>query len=530
MVRELTLLSILGSFLTLSAGPQSVPIYRLTVVERTVKAVSYQYRTGPTPIDFRGTVLLPEAKGDAVVESKSGRTAIDAHFSHLPAPNRFGGEYLTYVLWAITPEGHPKNLGEIVPGSSDKAHTQVTTDMQAFGMIVTAEPYAAVRQPSDVVVMENEVRPDTVGSVKPVQVRYELMPRHGYTYDKTKAAAAAENPGPTVSMGEYETLLELYQAQNAVQIAESSGAGQYAADVLSKAQTQLQSAQALHNQKADKSLVIAAAREASQTAEDARALADKRSSDAAVASARSEAERERQLRLAAEAQAQQATQQALEAKQQAQQAQAEASADRIQLEQMAQTPTQQAQTAPVQTQPAQTPVTTSPAAIDYSKISPPPPEQPDDRGKRELRISLAQQLRGLFPLTDSPRGLVETVGSLDFEGTAPDGTAAVKLSQIAALVSSHPGLTIEVDGHSDSASPEAEHIAAARAEAVREELVRAGVAPSLVTVRDMGNARPLGPNTTAQGRDANRRTEIVISGPPIGNLAAWDKSYPLVPR
>lgn len=329
MFRQLLLASLLGSFLTLSIGAQSVPIYRLTVVERTVKAVSYQYRSGPTPIDFRGTVLLPDAKGDAVVESKSGRTAIDAHFNHLPAPNRYGSEYLTYVLWAITPEGHPRNLGEIIPGSSDKAHTQVTTDLQAFGMIVTAEPYAAVRQPSDVVVMENEVRPDTVGSVEPVQVRYELMPRHGYTYDKSAALNVAE--GPAVSMGEYETLLELYQAQNAVQIAEASGAGQYAADVLGKAQTQLQSAQALHNQKADKSLVIAAAREASQTAEDARALADRRSSDAAVASARGEAERERQLRVAAEARAQQA--------------QAQASADRMQLDQMAQTQAQ-AQPAP----------------------------------------------------------------------------------------------------------------------------------------------------------------------------------------
>lgn len=249
MGRHLAVLAILGCSLTVSAWPQNVPLYRITVVERTLKAVNYQYRNGPTAIDFRGTVLLPDSKGDATVESKSGRTEIDAHFGHLPAPSRFGNEYLTYVLWAITPEGHPKNLGEIVPGSSDKANTKVTTDLQSFGMIVTAEPYAAVRQPSDVVVMENEIRPDTIGSIKPIEVRYELMPRHAYTYDKSLSRVAAGNETPMVSMSEYETLLELYQAQNAVQIAQASGAAEYAGDVLGKAESQLQNAQQLHASK-----------------------------------------------------------------------------------------------------------------------------------------------------------------------------------------------------------------------------------------------------------------------------------------
>ncbi len=355
--RQVLRLAILGSIITLSIAAQTVPIYRLTVVERTVKAVNYQYRAGPTPVDFHGTVLLPESKGDAMVESKAGRTEIDGHFSHLQAPGRFGREYLTYVLWAITPEGHPKNLGEIIPGSSDKAHTHVTTDLQAFGMIVTAEPYAAVRQPSDVVVMENQVRPDTIGSVEPVQVRYELMPRHGYTYEKPVDAHAAE--GPEVSMSEYETLLEIYQAQNAVQIAQASGAGQYAPDVIGKAQTQLQNARSLHDRKVDKSLTIAAAREAAQTAEDARTLSAQRARDAEVASAKTAVDQERELRLAAEAKAAQAQAEARQAQAQVQQAQVQASADRAQLEEMRQTPA-----LPPPPQPPASP------AIDYSTIKP----------------------------------------------------------------------------------------------------------------------------------------------------------------
>ena len=142
--------------------PQTAPIYRVTVTERTVKAINYQYRNGPTLIDFRGTILMPKAKGEASVESKQGRSEIDVHFENITEPQRFGREYLTYVLWALTPDGRPHNIGEIVPGSSDKSHLRVTTDYQAFAMIVTAEPYSAVRTPSDVVVLENEVRPEVL--------------------------------------------------------------------------------------------------------------------------------------------------------------------------------------------------------------------------------------------------------------------------------------------------------------------------------------------------------------------------------
>jgi hypothetical protein len=196
---KLLLTTTLGIFCTLAAIAQNpnpiqpnVPIYRVTVVDRTVSAIDYQYRNGPTNIDFRGTVLLPQAKGGAIVESKAGRTEIDAHFDRLLAPTRFGREYLTYVLWAITPDGHAKNLGEILPGSSDKAKLQVTTDLQAFGLIVTAEPYSAVRQPSDVVVLENEPRPDTIGGREPIQAKYELLPRGHYTYNVQEGLAAAD--------------------------------------------------------------------------------------------------------------------------------------------------------------------------------------------------------------------------------------------------------------------------------------------------------------------------------------------------
>src|SRR5512142_2132119 len=318
----ITIFGLFGTFAVRSQPPPpprpSVPIYQVTVVELTVSAVNYQYRNGPTRIDFRGTVLLPQAKGDATVESKAGRVAVDAKFEHIPPATRFGREYLTYVLWAITPEGHAKNLGEVLAGASDRAHLDVTTDFQTFGLIVTAEPYAAVRQPSDVVVLENQVRPDTMGHIEQIQAKYELLPRGHYTYDVSQAVTAAATNSEKLPMDRYEALLEVYQAQNAVQIARSQGADRYAADTLARAEQSLKQAQDVYARKVDRNTVVTAARQAAQMAEDARAIALQKKRDEEIALARSEAERAQQLRLQAEAEAERAR--------------AQSAADRMQLE------------------------------------------------------------------------------------------------------------------------------------------------------------------------------------------------------
>src|SRR5579883_2810030 len=271
------------------------PIYRVTVTERTVKAINYQYRNGPTLIDFRGTVLMPKAKGSAWVDSKAGRTEIDARLENLGDPQQFGREYLTYVLWALTPDGRPHNLGEVLRGHSDKSHLRVTTEMQAFALIVTAEPYSAVRQPSDVVVLENAVRPDTVGTIEQVEARYELLPRGQYAWQKPEGEPAG---GPKVSMRKYEELLEIYQAQNAVGIAQAAGAEQYAPNTFAKARQLLANAQQLEHSKGDSSRIIQDAREATETAEDARLIAERRRQQVQIEQA------QEQIRAAEQAQAQ----------------------------------------------------------------------------------------------------------------------------------------------------------------------------------------------------------------------------------
>lgn len=482
-------------------GPQ--PIYRVTVVSRSLEAVNYEHQGGPTPIDFQGTVLMPHAKGTAIVQNHRGSTSIDAKFDHLEAPTRYGREYLTYVLWAISPEGRPKNLGEVLVDSSDHAHVKVTTDLQAFGLILTAEPYYSVSIPSDVVVAENVVRPDTIGSREEVTAKYELMPRGQYTLNVQPAQFqnfAAQ--GPKVSYDRYEALLELYQAENAVQIARSLGADRYAPETMSKAQTLLSQAQDMDARHMDPHAIVSTAREAAQTAEDARAIAVKRNTQAQQAEQvpQSEVLQQQQAAAAAEADAAQAR-----ADEEAQRARAEAAEAHAQA-------VEQATLAPLPPPPATTVVVV--------------PQSRPNGAQRQLRTQLLAQLGGTLTTRDTPRGIVVTVNESLWEsggGLRPE--AGRRLAGVAAVLAAHPDLTVRVEGYNDTETLSEEH-----AQAVRSALVAQGANPATIVAIGYGNSRPIASNATAAGREQNRRVEIVISGPSIGARALWDRSYSLTSR
>jgi len=491
----------------------SAPIYHVTVVERTIKAINYRYRSDPTQIDFRGTVLLPQAKGSATVESKQGRTEIDAQFEKLTAPGRFGREYLTYVLWALTPDGRPHNLGEVVADASDKGKLHVTTDLQAFALIVTAEPYSAVRQPADVVVLENAVRSDTSGNIEEVQANYSLLPRGQYTWNVPSDLEKSAANGPKVSMREYEMLTEIYQAQNAVGIARSANAERYAPNTMAKAQQLLTSAQQLHASHADRTRVIQDARQAAETAEDARLIAEQRKQDETVNNAQAEVSRAQQQTARAEDEARLAKSQA-----QASQSQAEAErAARQRAEEDASIARQRAAQAEAQLE-----AKAIPAVVVVTQPTPPQ----DSARKSALRVRLLEQLNGTFVTRDTPRGLVVTIPDAAFRGDLLPAESSASIARISAAVAAHPGLRIEVEGHTDSES--AAGGATKRADEVRTALVSHGL--TAVSARGMGATRPLGSNSTAGGREDNRRVEIVISGEPIGDLASWDHSYSLTAR
>jgi len=257
------------------AASGQAPIYRITVTERTAKAVSYQNRSGATKIDFQGTALMPLARGEAKVEGKQGYIEIAVNFRNLPEANQFGVEYLTYVLWAITPEGRTSNLGEVLRnGTSGKL--DVTTELQVFGLVVTAEPYFAVSKPSDVIVMENVIRPDTKGNVEAIDAKYELLERGQYEHLANVLDLKVNRKLP----------LELYEARNAIQIARTSGADKYAAETFQKAESNLKQAEAYRARNAGAKPVTMTARQAVQIAEDARAIAVKRQDDDLLAAER----------------------------------------------------------------------------------------------------------------------------------------------------------------------------------------------------------------------------------------------------
>jgi outer membrane protein OmpA-like peptidoglycan-associated protein len=500
--------------------PDPQPIYRVTVVSRTLPAVNYEHRGGPTMIDFQGTVLLPKAKGSAIVESKRGRVVIDAKFEHLEPPTRYGREYLTYVLWAVTPEGRPKNLGELLVGSSDKAKTIVTTDLQALGLMVTAEPYYAVTTPSDVVVMENVVRPDTAGRIEPVLAKYELLPRGQYTLTMDPGRLrTVEAEQEKLPYDRYEAVLEMYQAQNAIQIARSVGADRFAADTIGKADALLADAQNMELRKQDTHMIVSRAREAAQMAEDARTISIKRGDEERLSGEREQQLEEGRARRRAEEEAQQAQAQAFAAREAAdaeraaaERAEAQAARDRATVAQLEAHP---APRPPIEAQPV-------------------PVVAPQPTGaQRQARAELLERLNGVLVARDTPRGLVVTLPDASFEsGSSLRRNASERLALVSSMLSARPDLTVYVEGFTDDRGSDADQraISERRAREVRATLVGNGMPAVAVLAAGLGGTRPVVSNASAGGREQNRRVEIVISGPSIGGMALWDRTYSLTSK
>jgi outer membrane protein OmpA-like peptidoglycan-associated protein len=493
----------------------NAPIYRVTVVQRTTKAVNYQYRSGPTRIDFRGTVLLPHAKGEATVESRQGRTEIEAKLDGLGTPQRFGSEYLAYVLWAITPDGRPHNIGELIPDASEKAKIRVTTDLQAFALIVTAEPYSAVRQPSDVVVAENQVRPDTAGTIEPIDAKYELLPRGEYTWHVPSDLASGPANSPKVSMHEYEAQSELYQAQNAIGIAGNANAERYAPDTFARAKQSLTAAQQLHDRKGDFRRVVQNAREAAQTAEDARLIAQ-RSQQAEQLRATNLELSKTQAELSS---AQQAKDRAL---QEARQAQAEADSARAKAQAELTARNQaESEAAAAREKLSEAQSKAQARGAEAARVQ----QELSVARKRDLRMNLLQNLKAVLPTLDTGRGLVVTVPDDGFRGGVMRDAFSDRVARVAEILSAHPDLRISVQGYSDIAAKEP--LSRERADSVRSALIGKGLARTTVSAVGLGNSRPLGSNATPQGRKENSRVEIVVAGDSIGTLPLWEQTYPL---
>ncbi len=501
----------LASFVQPAAAQQdeqsqnNAPIYHVTLVGGSITAVKYEHRNGSTEIGFQGTPLLSGAKGSAKVDSKPGRITINAEFKNLQQPQMFGPEYLTYVLWAITPEGKPSNLGELVlNGNNGKAST--TTSLQNFGMIVTAEPYFAVTQPSNVVVLENVVLPNTVGTMQPVTANYELLKRGQYSYNiamRDRVLTKSKSKVP----------LEVEEAVNAVEIARAAGAERYAPDSFAKAQAALTQAQTELDHRGDKKQVIASARDAVQTAADARQIAIQKQAQEEAAEKDAEAARRAQQARddAAAAAAKAAAQQQQD---EAARAQAEAQAEQSQRE--AQEQTQARAQAQQQAEAAQQAAAQSAAAATQAQQAAAQAEQE----KQQLRASLLQQFNRILPTTDTSRGLKVNMADVLFATAKYDlrPPAREALAKFSGIVLAHPGLKLQIEGFTDSTGPEAfnQTLSEKRANAVRDYLMDQGLSGDSIAAQGFGESNPVASNDTAEGRAQNRRVDIIISGDIIG--------------
>jgi outer membrane protein OmpA-like peptidoglycan-associated protein len=508
-------------------------IFKVEVVARTTQAVNYLHRGGSTKINFRGTALMPAGKGEATVESERGDIRVSATFHNLVSPQTFGPEYLTYVLWAISPDGRALPLGELTLnewGMGSESSIRTTSEIQTFGMIVTAEPYYAVTQPSDVVVMENEIRPDTRGVIESIDAKYELLPRGVYTM---KGHAAGFVP---VDVGK-KLPRELLEAENAVQIARVARADQYAPDSFEKANAALQQAEKYQVQKAGQKPVITMAREAAVRAEDARVIAIRRqiaehqeqerqaaaarekaakekaeaeAEQRAKAEAETRAEAERraraeadrtaaeQARAAAQAAAAEADRQraaAEQAKAQAEQARAEADAARAQLAVEADKARQ--------------------SAAEADRL-----RQKAEQDRAQLRQQLLDEFNQVLQTRDTTRGLIINMSDVLFATGRWDlkPVTREKLARLSGIILSHPGLRLQVEGYTDDVGSDAMNMRLSqhRADSVRDFLTSQGIADSNVTAQGFGKTNFVADNRTAAGRQQNRRVELVVSGEIIG--------------
>jgi outer membrane protein OmpA-like peptidoglycan-associated protein len=516
-MRRGAILLLVLAFLAMSLGnaararnntAQNQPTYHVTMTPGTIVTINYQHRSGSTTIGFQGSPLLPFAKGQAKVNGKVGRIQINAQFSKLEPAQKFGNEYLTYVLWAITPEGKSNNLGEILL-DGDKSKIDVTTSLQTFGLIVTAEPYFAVSQPSNVVVLQNVVLPETSGTIDQAPASYQLLDRGAYSYEVSKTSG-------NLSRSDNKVPLELFEAQNAVQIAINAGAQKYAPDALNKAQTSLTQAQDLLARNGNSKLIIQASRDAVQNAADARHIAVQRQEDERMAQERADAaQREADAKARADAAAasqqqeaaarQQAEIQRLQAERDAAQsaaATARADADRLAAQQQAERERQNAEQERLKAQQAQD-------AAAQSELE-----------KQQLRAQLLEQFNRILPTTDTPRGLKVNMADVLFAFGKYDLRPAAReaLAKLSGIVLGHPGLKLSVEGYTDSIGSDEvnQTLSEKRAGAVRDYLVQQGVDPSSITATGFGKSNPVASNDTNEGRQQNRRVEIIISGEVIG--------------
>jgi len=506
----------------------NTPVYRVNVVERSTQAINYRNRGDEMKFNMAPTDLLPKAKGEVKVKPHRDRVQIEAKFDDMKPATIFGPEYLTYVMWAITPEGRPVNLGEVQVHlkGDDNSELSTSTPLQAFGLIVTAEPYAAVTQPSNLVVLENEITPKIKADVQPITAKYEALNRGEYRVNLNPA----DLPSQTADERKKDKALELIEAENAIAIAKAAGAQTYSPESVVKAEQYVNQAENAFRRNDPSGEIATPANLAQQTAEDARLISIRKKHEEEVAKQRAQeqeriqqakaeaeqsrlrAEQNEQQRLSAEQakqqaeqarqEAQEAARQAAEQRQQAELARQQALAQQQQLAQQAEQARLQAQQAQTQAQQA-----------EQARLA-------AERQSQETRDRLMSQLNSVLKTRNTARGLIVNMNDVLFDvnkATLKPG-AKLSLAKVAGILMAYPDLKVQVEGFTDSTGTEEynQQLSEERAQTVRNFLTAQGVPRDNITSQGFGESEPIASNDNAAGRQMNRRVELVVSGNAIG--------------
>ena len=490
------------------------------VLTKSTRAIGYQVGAGKTKVDFKGTALMPQTSGVAEVEAKAGYSGINATFQNLGPATQFGSEFLTYVLWAISPDGRTSNLGEIQLDKNGSGKMTVSTQMQTFSLLVTAEPYFAVRMPSELVVAENEIRKDTKGKQFVID-KYPLLKKARYQKLANPLALTLDLKSQP---------LDMYEARNAVGIAKSNGADKFAPEVFGKAEASMQMAENALKSKADRKTVVSTAKQAVQFSQDAltlglerqeaaRLAAEKKAREDAESLAKANAERETTLRAQADAQRARAELQTA----QAEAAKAKADAERMQADaarMQADAARAKAEAERLRAQAAQR---QSDAQAQQALAAQKDAEQQRAQAvaeKVQLRAKLLAQFQTVLETRDTPRGLVITMSDVLFDSGSFTlrPLAKEKLARVAGIILNYPQLKILAEGHTDNVGSAEfnQKLSEQRAGAVREYLLAQGLADASLTSVGRGFEIPVAANDTAAGRQQNRRVELIVSGEIIG--------------
>lgn len=473
---------------TTTANPQ---LY----ARRGTVAISYPEGDG-TSIDMVGTAVSPRVTGKAEVKRSAGRTRVRLEITNLENPLRLGGYYTTYVFWAIAPEGQADNLGEL-PVTDDRREIEFTTPYKTFGLIVTAEPHALVRHPGPAVVAENILRKNTKGGVTASSIEYRGDPGSLYLVD-TGAMAPA---------GRYSLPLSVLGARYAVEIARRANAQEYADAEFRQAEVRLAALEEMWPRRRSRENGFKGeAHEVMRLAEHARALAverayqanldsERREASESIASAQSEAERanldaERAREETAsyrEALARSESELAL-AKQRVEESQTDADRARAN-EDLAR------------------------VQAEHARLEAEQARRERDEAQQNLFVSLS----AILETRRETRGLIVSLSDVlfDFNQATLRPGAKEKLSKLAGILLAYPGsYRIEIEGHTDAIGSDEYNLklSEARASSVRAYLVQSNLDPARIgAIRGLGKTKPVATNDTAEGRQMNRRVEIIIA-------------------